>query len=498
MLRSKEKVQSYFTLLGIRQKMESIRSYLLRRIAELGTGRFLPVDPRFIDEAEVSKLRASFDTFVERQQHSLREDLEGRWVSYTYLTEELTLFLDRLARQTTLENPDALLSGIRDAVLHVEVGAKELRDNALQLMASALSAKASTYRNRIQSLGQELEQVTTATKKEWIDQIDHSFSSLNEHVADLKTQLDQFSLQSTPAELTELTRNIQARLSETGSAFAQADDHVRGQISQALGQLSVPALDVLDYARYAEDDRKLMGLLQDQLKERSDELEQYRALAATGIAAEIVDHEFNMSYGQVREILSKPEIRNLMNRYGALRELRTLFHHIEARHRVLSPLYRSSRIVREKLRLYGIGEAMRLFFDRTIFHNGIVFRNDIDPDFIVEENESILYPVFINTINNAIYWMMNREHREVLLRVKDGALFIEDSGSGIDVDAAGKIFDLFYTTRTDGRGIGLYLVKQLLEKRGHQISCVTDSTEKKLSGACFRIDFASGDGGTQR
>jgi len=206
----------------------------------------------------------------------------------------------------------------------------------------------------------------------------------------------------------------------------------------------------------------------------------------------VVNHEFEQQYELIRNLFDKPHIRSLVNRNPDLDRIEDLLKQIEERHRLLSPLYRRTRMYRKDIALREIGNKMADFFHAQIELYEIDFQNQIDADFIVRESEPILYPVFINIINNAVYWLLNRKHRTILLWTDKarGALYLEDSGKGITPEDAEKIFELFYTTRVDGRGIGLHLVRELLSSRNHLVTCVTDKAEKRLpEGACFRIDF---------
>jgi two-component system, NtrC family, sensor histidine kinase HydH len=47
---------------------------------------------------------------------------------------------------------------------------------------------------------------------------------------------------------------------------------------------------------------------------------------------------------------------------------------------------------------------------------------------------------------------------------------IEDTGNGIDPDVQEKIFELFVSTKDEGTGVGLAIVKQVVEGHGGQIS----------------------------
>jgi signal transduction histidine kinase len=64
---------------------------------------------------------------------------------------------------------------------------------------------------------------------------------------------------------------------------------------------------------------------------------------------------------------------------------------------------------------------------------------------------------------------------------------IRDSGTGIKQEHLERIFEPFFTTKGDlGTGIGLWVARQLVERRGGQIS-VASSTEKGSSGTTITI-----------
>ncbi len=65
-------------------------------------------------------------------------------------------------------------------------------------------------------------------------------------------------------------------------------------------------------------------------------------------------------------------------------------------------------------------------------------------------------------------------------------LEVEDNGPGVPPDIQGRIFDAFFTTKSDGKGSGLGLstVKLLVQEVGGSIDLRSSS-----KGACFRIDL---------
>ena len=65
-------------------------------------------------------------------------------------------------------------------------------------------------------------------------------------------------------------------------------------------------------------------------------------------------------------------------------------------------------------------------------------------------------------------------------------LWVEDDGAGIDDEAKSRIFDAFYTTRAHGAGIGLAVVKRIVDDHErHGASIAVESGDK--AGARFRI-----------
>jgi len=66
-------------------------------------------------------------------------------------------------------------------------------------------------------------------------------------------------------------------------------------------------------------------------------------------------------------------------------------------------------------------------------------------------------------------------------------ILIINSGRKIEEHRLNKIFDLFYSNRPNGRGIGLYLAKQSLNENYFDIYATNKQEYNSLGGACFVI-----------
>ena len=113
-------------------------------------------------------------------------------------------------------------------------------------------------------------------------------------------------------------------------------------------------------------------------------------------------------------------------------------------------------------------------------------------NFRVYDQQSRLFPVFINLVNNSIYWVSSSEKydRKIILDVIGQDVIVSDSGPGIAPEDIESLFSLFFTRKArGGRGVGLFLSRANLAAAGHRIRYEPDSSEMPLSGANFLISF---------
>ncbi|MEX2595518.1 MAG: hybrid sensor histidine kinase/response regulator [Salibacteraceae bacterium] len=93
----------------------------------------------------------------------------------------------------------------------------------------------------------------------------------------------------------------------------------------------------------------------------------------------------------------------------------------------------------------------------------------------------------LNLLSNSFEAMMNVEKPVILIDIrkqKDELLIqIEDNGNGMNQETVDKLFDAFYTGRKGGMGLGMTMVKNIVD--GHNGSITVESEEDK--GSKFMI-----------
>ena len=109
---------------------------------------------------------------------------------------------------------------------------------------------------------------------------------------------------------------------------------------------------------------------------------------------------------------------------------------------------------------------------------GLSYFNYADEDIVIIADPEQLMRVINNIINNAVKYM-DKKKGQINIRIKDVGDFIqveiEDNGKGISARDLPYIFDRFYRTdssrnsSTGGSGIGLSIVRKIIEDHGGKI-----------------------------
>ncbi|MGQ4809362.1 Sensor protein FixL [Candidatus Entotheonellaceae bacterium PAL068K] len=101
-----------------------------------------------------------------------------------------------------------------------------------------------------------------------------------------------------------------------------------------------------------------------------------------------------------------------------------------------------------------------------------------------------LLQVLMSLFDNALYWLQftpQDRRPEVCVQFLSNppGFRLADSGAGVQADLRDRVFQPFFTGRGNGRGLGLYLAKSLLESDGFSIEL--SGKPVLLPGANFRI-----------
>lgn len=316
---------------------------------------------------------------------------------------------------------------------------------------------------------------------------------LIELIAQTKSEIDAL-FSCSPDIVVKKSNEIIAKLNKFNSDFLTITQRIHFNENIRLGALSKKG--IAAKAAISEDseysDEQIIGMLREDNLRLTAELDVYSDLANMGLAAEIVNHEFNQLFINVNNAIRNmvPYVKDPSAKYW-LRQIDMGFRSISDRQNQLSPMYRSYSLKKAPVQLSAFIDEVRRFTEGEIERNQVDFVNEVNPNVVVKISKSKVFPALSNLINNSLYWMLNQQRRTILIRFDEAlrTLYVEDSGAGIATANKEKIFEPFVSYKPNGRGLGLTIARKVLESQGHRLEVASDS-EKVLPGACFKIVFS--------
>ncbi|WP_126454366.1 ATP-binding protein [Sulfuriflexus mobilis] len=225
--------------------------------------------------------------------------------------------------------------------------------------------------------------------------------------------------------------------------------------------------------------------------EMREELDRLHSLAQLGITVEIIGHEIEGLEVSIAEGLN--ELPANVKETAAFNNVRVAHDALSDRLRFLSPLKLSGTKLKSNLTGQHIYDYVNHFMSKALVQMQVKLEtSERFLKFSVYEQPSRIYPVFINLINNAAYWVnqTSKSDHRILLDIVDDRVIIADDGPGVDEDDLGHLFSLFFTKKVrGGRGVGLYLCRANLAAGGHDIRYATEDKYRLLPGANFVVQF---------
>jgi C4-dicarboxylate-specific signal transduction histidine kinase len=137
-------------------------------------------------------------------------------------------------------------------------------------------------------------------------------------------------------------------------------------------------------------------------------------------------------------------------------------------------LFKEAPPKKERVEINGaIRDVLELMRDEVTKNGVSVLTHFAEPSPTVQADRVQLQQVILNMIINAVEAMssMREEARELLIctekKASNGALVaVRDSGPGLDLKSADRLFEAFYTTKVRGVGIGLTVCRSIIEAHG--------------------------------
>jgi len=209
-------------------------------------------------------------------------------------------------------------------------------------------------------------------------------------------------------------------------------------------------------------------------------------LTQLGMAIEVINHEFDSSIRSIRNHIRRLKGWADINEglEGVYQGIRNSFEHLDGYLSLFTPLHR--RLYRKEIVIEGVDVFKflnDLFSERFRRHEVCMEATSAFKKAEIIGFPSSFYPVFVNLVDNAVFWLKDQPERLITLDARDGTLIVKDSGPGIPERDRESVFELGFSRKPGGRGMGLHISREVLSRVEYNLTLAPASR-----GAEFHIE----------
>jgi signal transduction histidine kinase len=245
--------------------------------------------------------------------------------------------------------------------------------------------------------------------------------------------------------------------------------------------------------RRLQEELQQAAIYQDQSETDAEQRTQVLMhLAATGMVAERVAHEFGRQVHAALEAVSKLRYlgRGDSDVAQSIRTLDATLGTLRNEFRVLAPYEIGWRTQRTATVSVEDSVTLALDLNEQLLDEADISTSIEGDDFSVTARPASLVQVFDNLVHNACVWLSGSpEPRQIALRLDSNTrkVTISDTGPGIPAHLTEQVFEPFVTMRNGGRGLGLYITRELLKAMHATVTVIP--VDRNGIGATLEVTF---------
>ena len=313
-------------------------------------------------------------------------------------------------------------------------------------------------------------------------------ASIREAMTGLESELSEVAQRVQRANITALSDSdvVQLRM-DIDSNIETIALEKRGVLESITVQLEAITA-VLDGSVGPFSQIEVTEAMEEELLALQERAETDLELTQLGMAIGIIDHEFQATIRSIRSNLRRLKAWGDVNVQlsDLYNGLRVNFDHLDSYLTMFTPLHR--RLYRTETEIKGSEIAkfvFDLFKERFERHRIDARTTQSFRNLRLRGYPSTFYPVFVNLVDNAIFWLATRPYpRTIRLDAEGDAMLVLDNGPGVLPQDRDAIFEMGFTRKPGGRGLGLYISRDVLSRVGFDLT-IDELLDRQ--GAVFRI-----------
>jgi len=206
-------------------------------------------------------------------------------------------------------------------------------------------------------------------------------------------------------------------------------------------------------------------------------------------------NKMNINLGDIKSRLKKSQIdKNELIELISDLEDNTYFLYEQLQ--IIEPLFRFEKRKEKTVSVKETVKKVFRYYRYEISNFNIKTEIICEKDIMLEIGTGLILQILINMMENAVYWLHNKTDkmdRKITVKIDgiNNEMIFSDSGPDIEASAIDYIFLEFFSRKEGkgGRGLGLYIVREILDRYGGKIEVIKNTKNKILKGANFKISF---------
>jgi signal transduction histidine kinase len=365
-------------------------------------------------------------------------------------------------------------------------------ENEVTVTLGKVAKQARIYINQRKRLEERLQSIQEERQKSLREAIDQARNSANDTrntvlevtqravqsfdgvYKQIETDMNRIDFQQLgDAEIEKLRRRWEEQLLEVEQRHRESLEAARDMLSALSANLRSSD----ESGRPQMMDKELVEAIEERMLTLEEQADEDFEMVQMGMAVAIINHEFAAAIHKVRH--SVKELGYLARGSAGIRPLyesiRSNFEHLDSHLNLFTPLQRrlnrkATIITGNRMREY----IQDLFSNRLMRHKVNLVCTESFTACSIECYPSTIYPVIINLVDNAIFWLGTEQSksagRMIQLDAEEGALIVSNNGPKIPKRDEEAVFTRGFTRKSGGRGLGLFIARRALQKEEMDIN----------------------------
>jgi len=177
-----------------------------------------------------------------------------------------------------------------------------------------------------------------------------------------------------------------------------------------------------------------------------------------------------------------PNVIMKLNEYSE-----TLIHQIDTMSAIASAFSNFAKMPAQQNEILNVPKTVKLALD--IFNENYIEFTSEKEEILAKFDRTQLIRVITNLVKNATQALQDVKAPKILVEVEEEEewvkVAVQDNGAGISEENKDKVFEPKFTTKSSGMGLGLAMVKNIVETYGGSINF----TSTKNKGTIFTVRF---------